>query len=76
MEALKSAFDEQMRETERLNKALAEKMEKINAMLTKFKSDLNIRIENTANELQRRTIEVKETGRLVEELRKFISLLT
>lgn len=56
MEVLQVAFGEQMKETDKLNRSLTEKMEKINTMLIKFKSDIVLRVEAVGNELQRRAI--------------------
>jgi hypothetical protein len=50
-------------------------MEKVTSMITKFKSDVTLRIENTVNELQRRSIEIKECNKVLEELRKYVSCI-
>lgn len=59
MEALKEAFKEQMEETQKLNRVLSEKMEKVTTTMTKFKSDITLKVEGVVNEQQRRSIEIK-----------------
>lgn len=49
MEALKEAFKEQMEETQKLNRVLSEKMEKVTTTMTKFKSDITLKVEGIVN---------------------------
>lgn len=49
-----------MRETQAVNQSITEKMEKANAGMTKFKSDLSLRVDAIVNEQQRRGLETKE----------------
>ena len=51
-------------------------MEKSNASMTKFKSDLSLRVEAILNEQTRRGIEQKDMIKQIEEFKKLSSLLT
>jgi hypothetical protein len=53
---LQQAFEEQMKETKAINISITEKMEKSNANMTKFKSDLSLRVEAIINEQLRRSL--------------------
>lgn len=45
-----------MKETQAINQSITEKMEKANAGMTKFKSDLSLRVDAIVNDQQRRSI--------------------
>lgn len=65
-----------MKETQAINQSITEKMEKANASMTKFKSDLSLRVDAIVNEQQRRSIEIKEIGKQVEDIRKHLGYVT
>lgn len=45
-----------MKETKAINQSITEKMEKSNSNMTKFKSDLSLRVDGIINEQQRRSL--------------------
>ncbi len=45
-----------MKETRAVNQSITDKMEKSNASMTKFKSDLSLRVEAILNEQTRRSL--------------------
>lgn len=65
-----------MKETKAINQSITEKMEKANAGMTKFKSDLSLRVDAIVNDQQRRSIEIKEIGKQVEDIRKQLGYVT
>jgi t-SNARE complex subunit (syntaxin) len=50
-------------------------MDRINAVMTKIKSDLTLRIEGAMNEVQRRGLEIKDISKMFDDLRKYISFM-
>lgn len=53
-----------MKEADAINKSITEKMEKTNTNITKFKSDMIIKIEAISSEQHRRSVELKELVKL------------
>ena len=50
-------------------------MDRINAVMTKIKSDLTLRIESAMNELQRRGLEIRDISKMFDDLRKYLSFM-
>jgi hypothetical protein len=65
-----------MKETKAINLSITEKMEKVNANMTKFKSDLSLKVEGIVNEQMRRSLETKEISKQVEDSRKHLGYMT